>query len=404
MRLSFRVRTQAESPIALAHELAATRPHRRGLLDLAQAAPCHPPPPSVVDRVVATARHPHGAAYVGEAGWDPLREAFAAELSVAYGGRVRPAEVVVTAGCNQAFCLAVGALAEPGDEVVVAVPYYFNHDMWLRMQGITPVHLESGSDLLPDPDAAVALLTERTRAIVVVTPGNPTGVTVPPDTIGALAGLARRHGVALVLDETYRSFRDTDAPPHRLFADPDWADTVVSLHSFSKDLAIPGYRVGAVVAGRAVNREVMKLLDCVAIGAPRIGQEAALAGLTTAGRWRSERAAELAGRRRAVTAALTEGPGGFELRSCGGYFAWLRHPWPHRPTADVVCDLVREQDVLVVPGTAFEPRDRGTIRLSVGPLDAPATADLVERLADAGSRRSRAAGQSERSEQSERSL
>jgi aspartate/methionine/tyrosine aminotransferase len=384
VRLSSRVRTEPDSPIALAHDLAGSRSGRRPLLDLAQAAPGHPPAPSVVDRVVTAARHPRGAAYVGEAGWGPLREAFADELSAAYRGCVHTDDVVVTAGCNQAFCLVTDALAEPGDEIVLAVPYYFNHAMWLRMRGIRVVHLEPGADLLPDPDAAAALLTERTRAIVVVTPGNPTGVTVPPDTLTDLAALARRRGIALVVDETYRSFRDTDDPPHALFADPDWRDTVISLHSFSKDLAIPGYRVGAVVSGPAVTTEVLKLLDCVAIGAPRIGQEAALAGLTTAGPWRAERAADLADRRRGVVAALADRPGGFTLLSCGGYFAWARHPWPDRPTADVVRRLVVEQDLLVVPGTAFEPGDRGTIRLSVGPLDAAGTDDLVQRLVAAG--------------------
>ena len=81
-------------------------------------------------------------------------------------------------------------------------------------------------------------------AIVLVTPGNPSGVTIPPAEIAAFAAPARRRDIALVLDETYRSFRDTQAPAHPLFADPAWRSTLVSLHSYSKELAIPGYRVG----------------------------------------------------------------------------------------------------------------------------------------------------------------
>jgi aspartate/methionine/tyrosine aminotransferase len=262
---------------------------------------------------------------------------------------------------------------------------YFNHEMWLRMHGVVPVVAEPGPDLVPRAADVEPLLTPRTRAIVLVTPGNPTGVTVPPDELAAFAALARRHDLALVLDETYRSFRDDPAPAHALFADPAWRDTVVSLHSFSKDLALPGYRVGAVLGSPALLREVMKLLDCVAIGAPRIGQEAAWAGLTKARDWRAERAAEVAGRRAGFAAALAARPGGFELVTCGGFFAWVRHP-SDRPTPDVVVDLLTEQDVLVLPGTDFQAVDDGAMRVSVGNLGSEALDDLVGRLTAFGGR------------------
>ena len=318
------------------------------------------------------------------AGLPHLREAFAADLSAAYRGRVQAEHVVVTAGCNQAFCLVASALAAPGDEVVLTLPYYFNHDMWLRMTGIVPVYLEPGPDLVPTPEAAEALITARTRAIVVVTPGNPSGATVPPDRIAALAEVAARHDVALVLDETYRSFRDTDEPPHALFADAEWPRTVVSLHSFSKDFAIPGYRVGALVASPDLGREVTKLLDCVAICAPRIGQEAAWAGLTAAGEWRRARAREIADRRHSFQTVMADRPGGFELLSVGGLFGWVRHPFAGRSTEDVVRELIVEYDTLVIPGTAFLPDDRGTFRVSLSNADRDALADFAGRLAAAG--------------------
>jgi aspartate/methionine/tyrosine aminotransferase len=268
--------------------------------------------------------------------------------------------------------------------VILTLPFYFNHDMWLRMTGIEPVYLSPADDQIPTPEAAEALITARTRALVVVTPGNPSGATVPPERIAALADLASRHGIALILDETYRTFRDTDQPPHRLFADPGWTDTVVSLHSFSKDLAIPGYRVGAVVGSPELGRELAKLLDCVAICAPRVGQEAAWAGLTMAQRWRRERASELTARRRWFSAAMARRPGGFELLSVGGMFGWLRHPFTGRGTEDVVRELVVEYDTLVIPGTAFLPDDRGTFRISLSNADQAALTDFTERLDAAG--------------------
>jgi len=292
--------------------------------------------------------------------------------------------VVIAAGCNQAFCLVISALAEPGDEIVLALPYYFNHDMWLRMNGIVPRYLEPGPDLAPNAEAAESLITPRTRSIALVSPGNPTGVTLTPRQLAEFLAVARRHDIALVLDETYRSFRDTDEPAHDMFSDPQWPDTLVSLHSFSKDLAIPGYRVGAVVASTALGREVMKLLDCIAICAPRIGQEAAWAGLVTAAEWRAARAAELADRRAGLAAAMAGRPGGFELLSVGGFFGWVRHPFADRSISDVARELAVGHDILVVPGTAFLPDDRGTFRISVSNLDRAGIRELAQRLGAVG--------------------
>ncbi|MFJ3696192.1 aminotransferase [Streptomyces sp. NPDC090052] len=384
MRLRSQTVEQGDSPISAAYDLIEGHLGEGKLLDLAQAAPQYPPAPVVSEYVADLVRRGGGSEYTEVPGLPQLRAATAEDLSEAYAGRVAPENVVVTAGCNQAFSLVASALAGPGDEVVLALPYYFNHDMWLRMNGITPVYLEPDEDLVPRAVRAEPLITGRTRAIVLITPGNPTGVTMPPEEIAAFATLAARHDIALVVDETYRSFRSTDRPAHDLFADPAWTRTVVSLHSFSKDLALPGYRVGAVVASAELNREVCKLLDCVAVCAPRIGQEAAWAGLTKAGRWRTERARELARQRAWLTEAMAERPGGFELLSCGGFFGWLRHPFADRSTEDVVGSLVRDHGVLVVPGTAFLPEDRRTLRVSVSNADPAAISELVVRLRDMG--------------------
>jgi aspartate/methionine/tyrosine aminotransferase len=377
LRLNRRTLDQIDSPIGTTYALLAQRPPGRPLLDLAQAAPKYPTAPEVVDHIATAARQPDIGGYVGIAGLPKLREAFADELSRAYEGEVRTEHVLITAGCNQAFCVATSALASPGDEVILPLPYYFNHDMWLRLDGMVPVYLEPGPDLIPSAAAAAAAITPRTRVILLVTPGNPSGVTIDPDTIAEFAALAAEHRIALIIDEAYRSFRGTDQPAHRLFADPGWPETVVSLHSFSKDLAIPGYRVGAVVGAPALNREAMKLLDCMAICAPRIGQEAVWAGLTRAGAWRRERAAEVAAKQRHFEAVMAGQPGGFALAGCGGYFGWIRHPFTDRSTVDVVRDLAIEYDTLVIPGTGFLPEDRRMLRASF----ANATLDEIDEFA-----------------------
>lgn len=373
-----------DSPIGAAKALLARWPGDGELLDLSQAAPPWPAPAEIVEHVRDVASDDRISGYTPVPGIPKLRRAVADELSRDYAGTVTPDDVVVTAGCNQAFCVVAAALAGPGDEVITPLPYYFNHDMWLRMNGVRPVYLEPGHDMVPRPADAESLITDRTRAISLVTPGNPSGLTLPPDVIAAFADLARRHDVALVLDETYRSFRDTDSAPHALFADPAWRRTVVSLHSFSKDLAIPGYRVGAVVASPELGREVLKVMDCVAICSPQVGQEAAWAGLTRAHGWRAGRAREIARRRARFAEAMADRPGGFEVVSLGGFFAWVRHPFPDRSTVDVVEDLLLTHDTLVIPGTAFLPDDRRTMRVSVSNADRDAIATLAGRLEVAG--------------------
>ncbi|MER8157646.1 aminotransferase [Streptomyces sp. NPDC094472] len=380
MRLSPRTVQEIDSPMGATYALLAGRSGERALLDLAQAAPSYPPAPEMIEHVTKVAHEPNGAAYVPSPGLPRLRDAFAADLSRGYQSPVGADQMVVTAGCNQAFCLVAQALTEPGDEVIEVLPYYFNYDMWLRMNGVVPRYLEPGPDLVPDPEAAEALITPRTRAIVLVTPGNPSGVTIPPDVLADFYALAKRHDIALIVDETYRSFRDTVRPAHDLFADPDWARTLVSLHSFSKDLAIPGYRVGAVVASPELNREVMKLLDCVAICPPRVGQEAAWAGLTSAQEWRRARANEATEKRRWLETVLAERPGGFELLSCGGFFGWVRHPFADRGTDDVVRELITRYDTLVIPGTAFLPDDRQVFRVSFGNVDRAGLTEFAGRL------------------------
>jgi aspartate/methionine/tyrosine aminotransferase len=380
MRLTQRTLALTSSPIAEAHAWLAHRTSDRLLLDLSQAAPSYPTSPEIAERIAEVAHSGDGGRYAPPPGIPELNEAFAAELTADYGADIRTTRVVPTGGCNQAFCVTTSTLTEPGDEIIMPVPYYFNHDMWLKLDGVTPVYLDTGSSLTPDPEAAARLLSPKTRAIVLVTPGNPTGVTTPPDVIGGFYELAAANDLALIVDETYRNFRQTQEAPHDLFSRPDWADTVISLHSFSKDLAIPGYRVGAIVAGEPVLYEALKLIDCVQISAPRIGQEAVIAGLTESRRWRREQSARIARSQAAFEALMKRRPGGFELASSGAFFGWVRHPFTDLDTGEVIKRLVLDHDVLAIPGTAFTPTDERWVRFSFANLDIDELDELGARL------------------------
>ncbi len=382
MRLTNRTLQLAASPIAEAHAWLAHRTSDRELLDLSQAAPSYPTAPEIAARIAEVAAEPDGGRYAPPPGLPPLNAAFSEELSRDYGVDISPTAILPTGGCNQAFCVTTSALTEPGDEIILGVPYYFNHDMWLKLDGVVPRYLEPGPSLIPDPSEAVKLIGDRTRAIVLVTPGNPTGVTIPPEVIRGFYEVAKAYGVALIIDETYRNFRLTNDPPHDLFDEPDWKDTVLTLHSFSKDLAIPGYRVGAIVGGEQVIYEIMKLVDCVQISAPRIGQEAAVAGLRHARAWRQAQADRINGALARFNEVMAAEPGGFDLISSGAYFGWAKHPFTDLATDEVIKRLVLDHDVLAIPGTAFTPDDDRWIRFSYANLDHDQFDELAIRLGE----------------------
>ena len=329
-----------------------------GLLNVSQAAPVAPPHPELRAAMAHAVLHDPGVHLYGPVlGLPRLRAALAGRISALYGGAVAADQVAITSGCNLGFCAAIQALAAPGDQVILPVPWYFNHAMWLSMQGISGVALDTGADLLPDPGACARLIGPRTRAIVLVSPNNPGGVEYPPDLIAAFADLAARHGIALILDETYRDFHSLDGAPHDLFARPGWDEVLVHLYSFSKAYRLTGHRVGAIVAAPALLGQIEKVLDTVAICASGPGQMGALWGLEHLGDWLAGERAEVLHRRAAMTAALAQVPG-WQVLGCGAYFAWVRHPLPLTGSA-AARDVLARAGVLMLAGTMFRPDGAG---------------------------------------------
>lgn len=361
-------------------------PPDRPLINVSQAAPVDPPPRALRQAMAEFALSEDAAHLYGPVlGMPALRAALAAQIARHYGGAVAEGQVAITSGCNQAFCAAIAATCGEGDEILLPTPWYFNHKMWLDMAGARAVPLPTGDDLLPDPDRAAALISERTRAIVLVTPNNPGGVEYPAALVRAFAGLARARGLRLILDETYRDFDSRQGAPHDLFADPDWHDTLIHLYSFSKAYRLTGHRVGALVAAPGLLAEAEKFLDTVAICPGQIGQFAALKGIETLGQWLAGERAEILDRRAAITELA---PGlkaqGWRLKGLGAYFAYLEHPF-EMPSDALARRMVAEAGILALPGTMFtpegDPAGARHLRLAFANLDRAGLEQLFHRLA-----------------------
>lgn len=361
-----------------------TFPPERPLINVSQAAPVDPPPEALRRAIADAALHqPEAHLYGPVLGMAALREEVAAQWSRAYGGAIEGAEVAITQGCNQAFCAALAVLAGAGDEVILPTPWYFNHKMWLDMAGCKAVALQTGADLIPDPSSAAGLITDRTRAIVLVSPNNPGGVEYPAETLRAFFDLARARGIALIVDETYRDFDSRSGAPHDLFADPDWRGTLIQLYSFSKAYRLTGHRVGAITADRAFLAQVEKFLDTVAICPGQLGQIGALWGMRNLGQWVAGERAEILARRGAMIEGFAR-LDGWRLLGCGAYFAYAEHPYP-LPSPDMARRLVREAGILMLPGSMFmpegDPDGLRQFRIAFANVDRTGINALIGRLA-----------------------
>jgi aspartate/methionine/tyrosine aminotransferase len=369
-------------PISEAMTWVRPGERNRALLNLCQAVPSYAPAEALQGEIARLARDPEIHLYTDIHGIPELRSALAEHMAADYGGNIDAKNVSITSGCNQAFCVAVMALAQRGDKVILPAPYYFNHQMWLDMLGVekrlVPAFAEGRA--YPLPEEMAALIDDRTRAIVLCSPNNPTGAIYPPHIIDGFYDLAKAHGIALIIDETYKDFRSLPEPLHGLFAKPDWQETFVQLYSFSKVFAMTGYRVGSIIAGAKVLAEAEKILDCMAICAPQISQRAALFGLGHLDDWKREKQRLMETRRAALLAAFTNPKLSYKLISSGAYFAYVKHPFVKDTAKSVAMRLAGEHDVLCLPGSMFGPDQDSYLRFAFANSPAEDMPVLVERL------------------------
>ncbi|MBY6119886.1 aminotransferase [Mameliella alba] len=360
-------------------------PADRPLINLSQAAPADPPPAPMRAAMAEMLEDPASHLYGPVLGLPALREALAADWARQYGGTVEAAQVGITAGCNQAFAATIAATCGEGDEVILSVPWYFNHKMWLDMSGVHAVPLTCGATLVPVPEDARALITPRTRAIVLVSPNNPCGVEYPAEVLEGFHDLCAEAGIRLIVDETYRDFDSRGGAPHALLTRADWDRTLVQLYSFSKAYRLTGHRVGAVIGQPELLHQIEKFQDTVAICAPSLGQRAALWGLKNLGQWKAEQREEILDRRAAIEEHFAPlAARGWRLLGCGAYFAYIEHPFAEG-SATLAPRLVREAGVLILPATMFTPEgDRSgdrQFRVAFANTDRAGIAEFTRRLA-----------------------
>ena len=360
----------------------------RPFIDVSQAAPTAPPPlamrQAMSDMVLS---HDDTHLYGPILGNADLRNALAQHWNRSFACETSMENVAITSGCNQAFCAAIATLCVDGDDVILPAPWYFNHDMWLRMAGVKTQALICDKALLPDPERAALMIGPRTKAIILVSPNNPCGVEYPATLLRAFYNLCQSRGIALIVDETYKDFHSADGAPHDLMQDDRWGDTLITLYSFSKAYRLTGHRVGAVIASPAQIKHIEKFLDTVTICPAQLGQKAALWGLEHLQDWvASERRATLSKAKVMRDGFAPLSDHGWRLMGVGAYFAYVEHPMTHLGSKAAPA-ILQDQSVLGLPGTFFAPAEMSTaenhLRLAFANIDEKTIEILVDRLIQA---------------------
>ena len=350
-----------------------------GTISLGQGIVSYGPPPEVVAAVQQFGGAIEDHRYGPVEGQAPLVEMIEAKLRRENGIVVRPgSRVVVTAGGNLAFMNAVLAVADPGDEVILPVPFYFNHEMALVMAGVKPVLVQTLPDLQLDVDAIADAITPRTRAVVTVSPNNPTGAVYSEASLRAVNAICRDRGVFHIHDEAYEYF--TYGVPHFSPGAIDGAAAhTISLYSLSKAYGMASWRVGYMVAPESLWTAVNKVQDTLLICVPSISQRAAMAALEVGRAYVTPRLDALDATRRRMHAALSAADVPCTVNNPeGAFYFFLRVQADLHPM--VLSErLIREHRVAIMPGTAFGA-DGCSMRVSYGALDADTVAEGLDRL------------------------
>lgn len=350
-----------------------------GTISLGQGMVWYGPPVEVLDAVRQFGDGGSDHRYGPVEGLGFLAELIQDKLARENGIVVRPSgRVVVTAGGNQAFMNALLAITDPGDEVILQAPYYFNHDMAIVMAGARPVAVPTTDTLQLDVDAIARAITDRTRAIVTVSPNNPTGAVYDEASLRAVNALCRDRGLFHVHDEAYEYF--TYGVAHFSPGSIDGAGAyTISLYSLSKAYGMASWRCGYMVVPESLYQAVRKIQDTLLICPPAVSQHAAAAALRVGRRHADAHLPALDAVRRRVREALTTSGLPCDVPDVAGAFYLFVRVHADRDPMQLAERLIREHRVAVMPGNAFGA-DGCALRVSYGALDADTVAEGLDRL------------------------
>jgi len=335
-----------------------------GGVDLAQGLPNFDPPPELVDALKRLVHDAGAHQYSFTWGSPAFRTDIAAKYATVNRMAVDPElEVTVTCGVSEALAASVLALTEPGDEVVLVEPFYENYVPACVLGGAVPRYasLDPVTFAL-DPERLEAVITAKTRLLVLNTPGNPSGRVFTREELGGVAEICHRHGLIAVVDEIYERMTYDGREHVSLASLPGMERRTVTLSGLGKTYAVTGWRVGWAVAPAELTALVRKVHDYLTVCAPTLFQEAGRVALGLPGSYYEEMRAKYRARRSLLLPTLARA--GFSFREPEGAYYVMVDAAPLGWTDDAafVDFLARQVGVVAVPGSSLYAGDGGRTR------------------------------------------
>jgi len=352
-----------------------------GTISLGQGVVSYGPPP---EALAAARRFPESSddhKYGPVEGVPALVAALEEKLRDDNGVALWPdSRLVVTAGGNMAFVNAVFAIGDPGDEFILCAPFYFNHDMAIRMASCRTVAVPTTRDYQLDVDAIADAVTPRTRAIVTVSPNNPTGAMYRESALREVNALCERRGLFHIHDEAYEYFTYGEVRHFSPGSIAGAARHTISLYSLSKSYGFASWRIGYMVAPESLWDAINKIQDTVLICPTAIAQQAALGAIRVGGDYARGHLARLDRMRALMRSALTGADVPCDATVPFGAFYYFLRVHTRRDPLWLTEQLIRQHRVAVIPGSAFGALDGCYLRVSYGALDEQTAAEGVGRL------------------------
>ena len=375
---SLRMQSVQSPIIPVVAELIRRHP---GTISLGQGVAWYGPPPQAIARLSACFADPNNHKYQPVDGIPQLVDALAEKLRTENHIPTTPStRIVVTAGGNMAFMNAVLAVADPADEVILQAPYYFNHEMAVTIAGCKPVVVDTDENYQLRPAAIDAAITPRTRAIVTISPNNPTGAVYPEHALRQVNDICRRRGIYHIHDEAYEYFTYGVAKHFSPGSIDAAAAHTICLFSMSKAYGFASWRIGYMTLPEHLLTAVKKIQDTILICPPVVSQYAALGALEAGSAYCREKLKTIEEVRGIVLAALSRLAGKVDVPPADGAFYFLLRVHTDRPAMDLVEQLIREYGVAVIPGTTFGMTHGCYLRVAYGALQKDTAAEGLGRL------------------------
>jgi aspartate aminotransferase len=361
MKLADRVREMRPSA-TLAVKMVAERLREKGvnIIDFGPGEPDFNTPGNV-KAAAHRAIDENLSHYLAPRGLKALRQAVAGQYSRSFGCDYTEDEILVGCGAKSVLYLAAMAILSPGDEVIIPSPFWVSFPEQVRLASGVPVILPAGEEqgFVPSAEEAAGLVTDRTRAIILCSPSNPTGAVIPREQIDAFAALARERDLYLIFDETYMHFLYdglTHATP--VNSPADVRDRLLLVNSVSKSYAMTGYRVGYALGPKPLIAAMAAVQGHDTTHAAAIAQAAAAEALAGPQESVSAMLEEYRGRREVMVKGLQAIPGISCHRPQGAFYVFPRVTGLYKrfgveDSASVAKSLLEEAKVAAVPGEAF---------------------------------------------------